>query len=185
LPVQSGSNRILKSMNRGYSREWFVNVVEKLRAARPDIAISTDIIVGFAGETEEDFEQTVSLMREVDFDQAYIFKYSKRRDTPAADMPEQLSDEVKEKRNQVALQILNERLLRKNQALVGETMEVLVEGRSEKGGRRMFGRTRTNKIVVFDGGERHKGELLPIRIERATIAALYGDPAIYGIGELE
>ena len=181
LPAQSGSNRILKAMNRGYSREWFVNVVEKLRTARPDIAISTDIIVGFPGETEEDFEQTASLMRDVDFDQAYIFKYSKRRDTPAAEMPDQLSDEVKEERNQITLQILNERLLRKNQALVGETLEVLVEGRSEKAGRRMLGRTRTNKIVVFDGSERHKGELLPVRIERATIAALYGDPAIHSL----
>jgi tRNA-2-methylthio-N6-dimethylallyladenosine synthase len=181
LPVQSGSNRMLKAMNRGYSREWFVRIVEKLRAARPDIAISTDIIVGFPGETEKDFAETASLMRDVDFDQAYIFKYSKRRDTPAAEMPEQLSDEVKEERNQVALQILNERLLRKNQALVGQTVEILVEGRSEKAGRRMLGRTRTNKIVVFDGSERHKGELLPLRIERATIAALYGDPAIHNL----
>jgi len=179
LPAQSGSNRMLRAMNRGYTREWFMDVVEKLRAARPGIAISTDVIVGFPGETDEDFEQTASLMRELDFDQAYIFKYSKRRDTPAAEMPEQLSDKVKEERNQIALQILNERLLRKNRALVGQTLEVLVEGRSEKGGRRMLGRTRTNKIVVFDGSERHKGQLLPVRIERATIAALYGDPAIH------
>jgi len=92
---------------------------------------------------------------------------------------------VKEERNRVSLQILNEHLLRKNQALVGKTLEVLVEGRSEKAGRRMLGRTRTNKIVVFDGSERHKGELLPLRIERATIAALYGDPAIHGIEDLE
>ena len=181
LPAQSGSNRLLKAMNRGYSREWFVKIVEKLRATRPEIAISTDIIVGFPGETGEDFAETASLMREVDFDQAYIFKYSKRRDTPAAEMPEQLGDEVKEERNQVALQILNKRLLRKNQALVGQTLEILVEGRSEKAGRRMLGRTRTNKIVVFDGNERHKGELLPVRIERATIAALYGDPAIHNL----
>jgi tRNA-2-methylthio-N6-dimethylallyladenosine synthase len=181
LPAQSGSNRLLKAMNRGYSREWFVKIVEKLRAARPEIAISTDIIVGFPGETEKDFAETASLMREVDFDQAYIFKYSKRRDTPAAEMPEQLSDEVKEERNQVALQILNERLLRKNQALVGQTLEVLVEGRSEKAGRRMLGRTRTNKIVVFEGSERHKGELLPVHIEGATSAALYGDPAIHNL----
>ena len=160
LPVQSGSNRVLKAMNRGYSREWYLKIVDKLRAARPDIAISTDIIVGFPGETEEDFEQTASLMREVEFDQAYIFKYSERRDTPAADMPDQLGDEMKEQRNQVVLQILNERMARKNQTLVGQTVKILVEGRSEKGGRRMLGRTGTNKIVVFDGSERHKGELL-------------------------
>jgi tRNA-2-methylthio-N6-dimethylallyladenosine synthase len=181
LPVQSGSNRILKAMNRGYSREWYLKIIDKLRAAQPKIAISTDIIAGFPGETEEDFEQTVSLMREVEFDQAYIFKYSKRRDTPAADMPDQLTDDEKERRNQTLLQILNERMARKNQALVGQTVEILVEGRSEKGGKRMFGRTRTNKIVLFDGGERHKGQLLPVRIERATTITLYGDPAIHNV----
>ncbi len=179
LPVQSGSNRILKAMNRGYSREWYLSIVERLRAARPGIAFSTDIIVGFPGETEEDFQQTVSLMREVDFDQAFIFRYSTRRDTPAAEMPGQLPEQLKEARNQALLSLLNERLLQKHQALVGQTVEVLVEGRSEKGGRRMMGRTRTNKIVVFDGSDRHKGELLPVKIEHATATTLYGDPAIH------
>jgi tRNA-2-methylthio-N6-dimethylallyladenosine synthase len=181
LPVQSGSNRMLKLMKRGYSREWFLRVVDKLRAAQPDIAISTDIIVGFPGETDEDLDQTASLLREVQFDQAYIFKYSKRRDTPAADMPDQLSDDVKEERNQRLLEIVNDGMARKHQRLVGQMVEILVEGRSEKGGRRMFGRTRTNKIVVFPGSERHKGQLLPVRIERATVTTLYGDPAIHGI----
>jgi tRNA-2-methylthio-N6-dimethylallyladenosine synthase len=185
LPVQSGSNRVLKAMNRGYSREWYLKIIDKLRAARPDIAISTDIIVGFPGETDDDFEQTASLMREVEFDQAYIFKYSERRDTPAAVMPDQLSDEMKEQRNQVVLQILNERMVRKNQTLVGQTVKILVEGRSEKGGKRMLGRTGTNKIVVFDGSERHKGELLPVRIEHVTTTTLYGDPVVHGIGGLE
>ena len=179
LPVQSGSNRILKAMNRGYSREWYLKIIDKLRAAQPKIAISTDIIAGYPGETEEDFEQTASLMREIEFDQAYIFKYSKRRDTPAADMPDQVSEKIKEERNQTLLQILNERMARKNQALVGQTVEILVEGRSEKGGKRIFGRTRTNRIVLFDGSERHKGELLPVRVERATTITLYGDPAIH------
>jgi tRNA-2-methylthio-N6-dimethylallyladenosine synthase len=179
LPVQSGSNRILKAMNRGYSREWFLTIIEKLRAARPGIAFSTDVIVGFPGETEDDFEQTASLMREVDFDQAFIFRYSTRRDTPAAEMPGQLPEEVKETRHRVLLSLLNERLARKHQALVGQTVEVLVEGRSEKGGRRMMGRTRTNKIVVFDGSDRHKGELLPVKIERGTTTTLYGDPVIH------
>ena len=181
LPVQSGSNRILKAMNRGYSREWYLRIIGKLRAARPGIALSTDIIVGFPGETEEDFEQTASLMREVRFDQAYIFKYSKRRDTPAAEMPDQLGDEVKQHRNQVALQILNDHLARENQRLVGQTVEILVEGRSDRNPQRMFGRTRTNKGVVFDGSERHKGQLLPLRIERATLTTLYGDPAIHNL----
>jgi tRNA-2-methylthio-N6-dimethylallyladenosine synthase len=181
LPVQSGSDRLLKAMNRGYSREWYLRILDKLREAQPKVAISTDVIVGFPGETEEDFEQTASLMRAVEFDQAYIFKYSPRRDTPAAELPDQLSDEEKERRNQIVLEILNERMARKNQELVGQTVEILVEGRSEKAGKRMFGRTRTNKIVLFDGDERHRGELLPVRIERATTITLYGDPAIHNL----
>jgi tRNA-2-methylthio-N6-dimethylallyladenosine synthase len=179
LPVQSGSNRILKAMNRGYTREWYLGIVDKLRAAQPNIAISTDIIAGFPGETEEDFEETASLMRGLEFDQAYIFKYSKRRDTPAADMPNQVVEREKERRNQALLEILNERMARKYRELVGQTVEILVEGRSEKSRKRMFGRTRTNRIVFFDGSERHKGELLPVRIERATTIALYGNPAIH------
>ncbi|MGD0060044.1 MAG: tRNA (N6-isopentenyl adenosine(37)-C2)-methylthiotransferase MiaB [Verrucomicrobiia bacterium] len=181
LPVQSGSNRILKAMNRGYTREWYLQIVDKLRAAQPKIAISTDIIAGFPGETEEDFEQTATLMRDVPFDQAYIFKYSKRQDTPAADMPEQVSEKEKERRNQTVLEILNSGMARMHQKLVGQTLEILVEGRSEKAGKRMFGRTRTNKIVFFDGSERHKGELLPVRIERATHITLYGDIAIHNL----
>jgi tRNA-2-methylthio-N6-dimethylallyladenosine synthase len=181
LPVQSGSNRILKAMNRGYTREWYLRIVDKLRAAQPKIAISTDIIAGFPGETEEDFEQTASLMRDVQFDQAYIFKYSKRQDTPAADMPDQVSEKEKERRNQVVLEILNSGMARMHQKLIGQTVEILVEGRSEKAGKRMFGRTRTNKIVFFDGGERHQGELLPVRIERATTITLYGDIAIHNL----
>jgi len=108
LPVQSGSNRVLKAMNRGYSREWFLKIVDKLRARKPGIALSTDIIVGFPGETEEDFSETAALMRDVEFDQAYIFKYSKRRDTPAAGMPDQVSREVKDQRNKTLLTMLND-----------------------------------------------------------------------------
>jgi len=181
LPVQSGSNRILKAMNRGYTREWYLGIVDKLRAAQPKIAISTDVIAGFPGETGEEFEETASLMRDLEFDQAYIFKYSKRHDTPAADMPGQIDETEKEKRNQMLLEILNTRMARKNRELIGQTVEILVEGRSEKGGKRMFGRTRTNRIVFIDGSERHKGELLPVRIERATTITLYGDPAIHNL----
>jgi tRNA-2-methylthio-N6-dimethylallyladenosine synthase len=179
LPVQSGSNRILKLMNRGYTREWYLGIVEKLRP----VAVSTDIIVGFPGETDADFDQTVSLMREADFDQAYIFRYSPRRDTPAAEMSDQLPARVKEERNQILLKILNDGLARKNNALVGSTVEILVEGRSEKNPQRMFGRTRANRGVVFEGSERHRGQLLPVLIERATVTTLYGDPAIHGIRE--
>ena len=181
LPVQSGSDRLLKAMNRGYSRDWYLRIIGKLRDARPGIAISTDIISGFPGETEEDFQQTVSLARDVRFDQAYLFKYSQRRDTPAADLPGQIDDEVKEQRNQLLLTLTNDFIAQRNQQLVGQTVEILVEGRSEKGGKRFFGRTRTNKIVVFDGDERHRGQLLPVRIERANTTTLYGDPAIHNL----
>ena len=175
LPVQSGSDRILQAMRRGYNRAKYLKIIEKLRTARPGIALTTDLIVGFPGETEEDFAATAYLLREVQFDQGYIFKYSKRRDTPAATMPGQLPESVKEDRNQVALEIVNAAALCHNTGLVGQTVEILVEGRSAKGAKRMLGRTRTNKIVVFDGTERQAGQLLPIKIERATTVALYGN----------
>ena len=175
LPAQSGSDRILKLMRRGYDRAKYLKIIEKLRAARPGIALTTDIIVGFPGETEEDFAATAELLREVQFDQGYIFKYSKRRDTPAATMPGQLPDAVKEERNQAALEIVNAAALCHNTRLIGETVGILVDGRSTKGAKRMLGRTRTNKIVIFDGYARQAGQLLPIKMERATTVALYGN----------
>ncbi len=181
LPVQSGSDRILAAMKRGYSRESFLRIVEKLRAARPGIAFTTDIIVGFPGETDEDFEQTASLMREVGFDQAYLFKYSKRRGTPAAEMDGHVTTAVKEERHGRLLEILNEGLLRKNRELIGKTVEVLVEGPSSRNPKRLFGRTRTNQGVVFEGNERQKGELLNVRVERATVVTLYATPVGQGL----
>ena len=108
IPLQSGSDRILKLMHRGYTRERFLNVIKKLRAAKPNIGVTTDIIVGFPGETEKDFEETLSLCREVEFDNAYIFKYSPRRDTPAAEMPDQVPQEIREERNHRLLELVNE-----------------------------------------------------------------------------
>jgi tRNA-2-methylthio-N6-dimethylallyladenosine synthase len=180
IPVQSGSDRILKIMHRGYTRERFLGIIKKLRAAGPEIGISTDIIVGFPGETEEDFEHTMSLAREVEFDQAYIFKYSPRRDTPAADMPDQVPQHVREERNHVLLQTINEIAARKYENFVGRQTQILVEGPSRKNAARMTGRTRCNKIVVFDGGERHRGQVMDVRITRAGSFTLYGDPAIVG-----
>ena len=113
IPVQSGSDRLLKLMHRGYTRERFLGIIKKLRAARPAIGITTDIIVGFPGETEEDFEQTMSLCREVEFDNAYIFKYSQRRDTPAAEMPDQVRQDIREERNHRLLELVNEIAVRK------------------------------------------------------------------------
>jgi tRNA-2-methylthio-N6-dimethylallyladenosine synthase len=181
LPVQSGSNRVLKLMHRGYTRERYLGIIEKLRHARPEIGISTDIIVGFPGETEDDFEQTLSLAREVEFDQAYIFKYSPRRDTPAAEMPEQVPQKIREERNQRLLEVINEIAARKYKRFVGRQTQILVEGQSKKNPARMTGRTRCNKIVVFDGSERHRGQLMDVRITRAGSFTLYGDPAIVNL----
>jgi tRNA-2-methylthio-N6-dimethylallyladenosine synthase len=181
LPVQSGSDRVLKLMHRGYTRARYVGIIEKLRRAQPEIGISTDIIVGFPGETEDDYEQTLSLVREVEFDQAFIFKYSQRRDTPAAGMPGQVPQKIREERNQRLLEVINEIAKRKYGAFVGRQTQILVEGPSKKNPARMTGRTRCNKIVVFDGSERHRGRLMDVKITRAGSFTLYGDPAIINI----
>lgn len=178
IPVQSGSDRMLKLMHRGYTRERYLGIIEKLRRTKPGIGISTDIIVGFPGETEEDFEQTLSLVREVEYDQAFIFKYSQRRDTPAAEMPGQVSTKLKEERNQRLLELINEIAKRRYEKLIGSRTQILVEGPSKKNPARMMGRTRCNKIVVFEGSERHRGELMDVKITRTGSFTLYGDPAI-------
>lgn len=178
LPLQSGSNRILKRMHRAYTRERFLSLVEKLRAAREGMAITTDIIVGFPGETDEDFEQTKSMVVEADFDNAFIFRYSPRRDTPAATMEDQVPEPVKEERNQELLALVNRNVSRKLEAHVGREVEILCEGLSRHNAERYSGRTRTNKIVVFEGAPRHAGQIMNVRITRASGSTLYGDPAI-------
>jgi len=180
IPVQSGSDRMLKLMHRGYTRAKYLGIISKLRRAKPEMGISTDFIVGFPGETEADFEETLSLAKEVEFDQAYIFKYSPRRDTPAASMPDQVSQSEKEERNQTLLTLINEIAARRFQKLVGGRVQILVEGPSKKNAARMTGRTRCNKIVVFDGSERHRGEVMDVQVERAGSFTLYADPAIIG-----
>jgi tRNA-2-methylthio-N6-dimethylallyladenosine synthase len=167
-------------MHRGYTRERFLGIIQKLRAAKPDIGITTDIIVGFPGETDEDFEQTLSLYREADFDNAFIFRYSKRKDTPAAEMPDHLPEEVKEERNQRLLVLSNEIAARRYSELTGKRVQILVEGPSKRP-ERMMGRTRCNKIVVFDGSERHRGQLMDVQVTRAGSFTLYGDPAVVGM----
>jgi tRNA-2-methylthio-N6-dimethylallyladenosine synthase len=181
LPVQSGSDRVLKLMHRGYTRERFLGIIQKLRRARPDIGITTDIIVGFPGETEKDFEETLSLAREVGFDNAYIFKYSQRRDTPAAEMPDQVPQKIREERNRRLLELVNEIAARKYKKFVGRQVQILVEGPSRKNPARMTGRTRCNKIVLFDGNGRHRSQLIDLKITRAGSFTLYGDPAIVNL----
>lgn len=178
IPVQSGSNRILKQMHRGYTRERFLEIIGKLRMQQPGMGISTDFIVGFPGETDADFEDTLALAREVQFDQAYIFKYSERRDTPAAGLPDQLPTEVKEERNMRLLETVNNLAAKRYNSLIGKVVEILVEGPSKKNPLRYSGRTRCNRIVVFDGSERHRGQLMKLEIVRAGSFTLYGNPDI-------
>ena len=174
LPVQSGSNRLLAAMNRPYTRERYLEIVAALQAARPGIALSTDIIVGFPGETDEDFAQTAALFAEADYDMAYVFKYSVRTGTPAAALGDPVDEAVKEARNQELLRLLEENSRRRTAALLGTVQEVLVEG-PDKRGLRFTGRARTNRVVHFAADESHIGRLVPVRIDRATPAALYGE----------
>src|SRR5881394_4531213 len=149
LPLQSGSNKILKAMHRAYTAEKYFDLVERIRRARNGVAITTDIIVGFPGETDDDYRQTRGLVEEIQFDNAFVFRYSPRRDTPAAKMPAQIDERVKEERNQDLLQIVNESARRAGERLLGRCVEVLCEGASKTNPARLMGRTRTNKIVVF------------------------------------
>jgi tRNA-2-methylthio-N6-dimethylallyladenosine synthase len=174
LPIQSGSDRILRLMNRPYTRERYLEIIESLRRAVPEMYFSTDIIVGFPGETEEDFEQTRDIFERVGFDMAYIFKYSVRTGTPAAEMAGEVSTEDKERRNQVLLDLLHKQSLARNEQLLGRTVEVLVEG-PDKVGRRLSGRTAGNRLVHFAGDKRLIGELIPVKIERASAASLVGE----------
>jgi tRNA-2-methylthio-N6-dimethylallyladenosine synthase len=178
IPVQSGSDRVLKLMHRGYTRARFLSIVGKLRRVQPGMGLSTDFIVGFPGETDADFEETLSLVREVGFDQAFVFKYSERRDTPAAQMPGQLPQVVREERNQRLLEVVNAAGARQHQKLVGRSVQILVEGPSKKNPSRLTGRTRCNKIVVFEGSARHHRQLMDLHVTRAGTFTLYGDPAI-------
>jgi len=183
LPVQSGSDRLLKLMHRGYTRARFLDLIRRLRAVHPEMGITTDIIVGFPGETEADFAETLSLAREVEFDNAFVFKYSPRRDTPAAAMPDQLPEEIIEARHAQLLAVINEIAERKNKACEGRVLQILVEGPSRKNPARLEGRTRANKIVIFEGSERHIGQVIDVRIVRAAPFTLYGDPAIMNLTE--
>lgn len=175
LPLQSGSDRILKAMNRPYSAARYKQIVDDLRAVRPDIYISTDIIVGFPGETDEDFEATRALFEEVGFDMAFIFKYSIRSGTPAAELEDQIPAEVKEQRNDTLLQLLEAISLRKHQAEIGEIRPVLVEGPARKGESMLVGRTPHNRKVLFPAPEKLIGHIVSVRITGATVTALSGE----------
>ena len=187
LPLQSGSNKILKAMHRAYTAEKYLDLVERIRRARNGVAITTDIIVGFPGETDDDYRQTRDLVEEIQFDNAFVFRYSPRRDTPAAEMPDQIDEHVKEERNQDLLEVVNKSNHRILERLVGSQVEVLCEGPSKTNRARLMGRTRTNKIVVFPPSPKRRptgeseelvGELVNVRIERANGFSLYGMPLL-------
>ena len=180
LPLQAGCNKTLRAMNRPYTRERYREIVESLRAVAPDMCFSTDIIVGFPGETEADFLESAEFFEEIGFDMSYIFKYSIRSDTVAAEMGDQVPTEEKERRNQVLLEILSERSLWRNEQLVGKTEEVLVEGPAKKGGR-FTGKTRGYRNALFDGDERLIGQLVQLKINRATASSIYGDLVLAGV----
>jgi tRNA-2-methylthio-N6-dimethylallyladenosine synthase len=174
LPLQSGSDRILKAMHRPYTAEKFVSLVDRIRSVTPNMAITTDIIVGYPGETDNDYTRTREVVERVGFDNAFIFKYSKRKGTPAAEMDDQLPDSVKEARNHDLLGLINSWARRRSEPFIGQEVEILCEGPSKTNPARLTGRTRGNKIVVFEGVPQHIGALLKIRIARSTGYTLYG-----------
>ena len=176
LPLQSGSNGVLKAMHRTYTAEKYISLVDRIRAVTPDVAITTDIIVGFPGESEQDYAKTRELVDRVGFDNAFVFKYSKRKGTPASQMEGQLPDSVKEERNHDLLELVNRWAKRRNEVFLGKTIEILCEGASKTNSDRLVGRTRGNKIVVFEGAREHTGNLLNVRIHRCTGYTLYGEP---------
>jgi tRNA-2-methylthio-N6-dimethylallyladenosine synthase len=178
LPLQSGSNKILKAMHRTYTAEKYVDLVDRIRQACHGIAITTDIIVGFPGETESDFEQTRELVGQIQFDNAFVFRYSPRRDTPAAEMSDQIDESVKEERNQDLLRVVNESARCAGERLVGHDVEVLCEGPSKTNPARLMGRTGANKIVVFEGGDELVGEIVDVRVQQALGFSLYGTPVM-------
>jgi tRNA-2-methylthio-N6-dimethylallyladenosine synthase len=178
LPLQSGSNRILKAMHRPYTAEKYFSLVEQIRAARPDVAITSDVIVGFPGEEESDYAQTRDLVERIQFDNAFIFRYSPRSETPAATMGDQLPEAVKEHRNRDLLGVVDQSAHRANERLVGREVEILCEGASRNNAARLMGRTGTNKIVVFEDARNRAGEMMKIHVEQANGFSLYGTPVV-------
>ena len=183
IPVQSGSNRMLKLMHRAYTRERFLEIIDKLRQVNPSIGITTDIIVAFPGETDEDFEETMSLVQQVQFDNAFVFKYSPRKDTPAASMAEQIPMDVNEARHARLLAAVTEIGAQRYEAFLGKSVDILVEGPSRRNPNRLQGRTPCNKIVVFEGNERLIGETLDLKIEHIGSFTLYGNPATINLDD--
>lgn len=176
LPLQSGSTKILNAMNRGYTKEEFITLAKKIKEKIPDIGLTTDIIVGFPGETDEDFQDTMDVVNEVGFENAFMFMYSKRSGTPAATMEEQVDEQVKNERLQQLMRLQNYKAKEESQKYLGKTVKVLVEGPSRKNPEMLTGRTSTHKIVLFKSNRTDlKGKFVHTRIYEAKTWTLYGE----------
>ena len=175
VPLQSGSNRILQRMNRAYTREHYLELTSRMRELIPGVAITSDLIVGFPGEQEEDFADTLDMVQKVRFDAAFTFMYSVRRGTRAADFSDQVSQETKKARLS-ELNLLQYRIAREiNQSLEGQVEEVLVEGPSKTDKSKLTSRTRTNRIVIISGSDDLVGKILPVKITEGKTFSLFGD----------
>jgi tRNA-2-methylthio-N6-dimethylallyladenosine synthase len=175
LPLQSGSNRVLERMNRGYTRERYLDLVAEIRTAVPEMAFSTDLIVGFPGETEADFEQTLDMVERVGYDNAFVFRFSRRPGVPAATLPDQVPEDVKAYRNARLLEATARTAAARARALAGRSVEVLVDGASRRDPRELSGRTRCNRVVNFDGqGRVAVGDLARLRVTEALAHSLRG-----------
>jgi tRNA-2-methylthio-N6-dimethylallyladenosine synthase len=176
LPAQSGSSRILEMMNRKYTREWYIERIAAIRRIIPDCSISTDLFCGFHSETEEDYEQTLSLMREVGYDNAFLFKYSERPGTYAAkNLTDNIPEDVKVRRLQGMIDLQHQLSAESNRKDIGKTFDVLIEGFSKRSREHLFGRTEQNKVVIFKKENRRIGETVKIKIIDATSATLFGE----------
>jgi tRNA-2-methylthio-N6-dimethylallyladenosine synthase len=175
LPLQSGSDRVLARMNRGYTRARYLELVDALRAVEPAMAFSTDVIVGFPGESEADFEATLEMVERVAYDNVFVFRYSRRPGTPAATMPDQVPDDVKAERNRRLLEVAQRVGTARSARLTGRTMEVLVDGTSRRNAGELSGRTRCNRVVNFDGqGRVGAGDIVHVRVTDALPHSLRG-----------
>ncbi len=178
LPLQSGSDRVLARMNRGYTRGRYLELIDELRGAVPDVSLSTDLIVGFPGETEEDFAATMATVEWVGYDNVFVFRYSRRPGTPAAEMPDQVDEATKASRNRRLLEVVTRVTAERSRRLQGRAVEVLVDGTSRKSAGELAGRTRCNRVVNFDGqGRVAVGDLVPVRIAEVLPHSLRGELA--------
>ena len=179
LPVQSGSNRVLKAMNRKYTREWYLDRVAAIRRIIPDCGLSTDIFAGYCGETEEDHQLSLSLMRECAYDSAFMFKYSERPGTYASkNLPDDVPEETKIRRLNELIALQNELSLTANLRCIGQEYDILIEGVSKRSREQLFGRTEQNKVVIFDRADHRVGETIRVRITEATSATLKGEVVV-------